>query len=55
MGDSTNPPKTADRNNMAAQNVFEKEVVLTEKEIMRNRLLTDREGMKEVFMILCYL
>ena len=31
-----------------AQQLFEKEVILTEKEKLRNRLITDKEGMKEV-------
>lgn len=49
MGDK---PATADptKNLRHQQNVFEKEVILSEKEKLRLRLVNDKEAMKEV----CY-
>ena len=32
----------------SAQQMFEKEVVLTDKQILRNRLITEKDKMKEV-------
>ena len=32
----------------SAQQMFEKEIVLTDKQILRNRLITEKDKMKEV-------